>query len=74
MKRFLKTQLAANLDRAIQFEAGKKGLQILIHGWLKHRKYGRKYREAVWHRKWLYASEVVELSEYAGYDLTKNEP
>ena len=74
MEKFLKTQLAGRLERAIHGDVGKRGLNIMIHGWLNFHKYGRKYREAVWHRKWLYRSEVVELSEYAGYDLTKNEP
>ncbi len=74
MEKFLKTQLAGNLDRAIHCDVGMHGLQILINGWLKQRKYGRKYCEAVWHRAWLYSCEVTELSEYAGYDLLKNEP
>ena len=73
MEKILKTRLAGNLERSIHCDVGMRDLQILIHGWLHHRKYSRKYCEAVWHRDWLYWCEVIELSEYAGYDLTKNE-
>jgi hypothetical protein len=73
MKRICKKQIARNLDRAIKHEVGEKGLQILIHGWLKYRKYGQKYYEAVRHRKWLFITEVIDLSDYAGYDLSKLE-
>ncbi len=70
MERITKETLAQRLQAAVGIEDGKKGLNILINGWLKHHKYGHKYCEAVYHRKWLYVTEVIELSRYAGYDLT----
>ena len=73
MLRIPKKQLAENLNRILREEVGKKGLNTLIHGWFVHMKYGAKYREAVYHRSWLYITEAQELSRYAGYDLTKNE-
>ena len=73
MLKISKTQLAANLDYAIGANVGLNGLKTLIYGWLHFRKYGQKYREVIWHRKWLYSSEVRDLSEYAQCDLTKNE-
>ena len=73
MQRISREQLARNADAARGVERGIHGLNILICGWLKYRKYGQKYCEAIWHRKWLYITEVMDLSEYAGVDLTKTE-
>ena len=74
MKRITKSELALRLEqRVICARGGKAGLNILIHGWFNFMKYGKKYREAVYHRKWLYITEVQELSDYSGVDLTKNE-
>lgn len=70
MERITKQQLAANLEQHLQAPVGIQGLNTLIHGWLKHRRYGHSYRDALYHRDWLYITEVHELSEYAGYDLT----
>ena len=70
MKRISKEQLARNLGRAVGVDVGMKGLRTLIHGWLRYRKYGKKYYNAVRKRKWLYISEVMDLSEYGGYDLS----
>ena len=73
MERISKHELCASLNRALQSDVGIKGLNILIHGWLKHRRYGHSYYEALRHREWLYVTEVQDLSEYAGYDLSKLE-
>jgi hypothetical protein len=69
MERITKEELARRLEKTVGIEDGKKGLDILINGWLHYRKYSKKYCEAVYHRKWLYITEVQDLSGYAGYDL-----
>ena len=74
MQRITKQQLALNLDRAIAAQVGMQGLNTLIYGWFNWMKYGSRYREAIYHRDWLYLTEVHELSRYAGYDLSENEP
>ena len=71
MLRISKEQLARNLGRAIGADVGLQGLNTLIHGWLKFRKYGHKYRNKLYNRDWLYITEVYDLSEYAQYDLTQ---
>ena len=71
MTKISKTELTSNLERATRCNVGRKGLQTLIYGWLNFRKYGSKYRHAVQARDYLFISEVQDLSEYAGYDLTK---
>ena len=71
MLRISKEQLARNLGRAIGANVGLQGLNTLIHGWLKFRKYGHKYRNKLYNRDWLYITEVYDLSEYAQYDLTQ---
>ena len=73
MQRINKEQLAQNLNRALNAIVGIEGLNTLIHGWLRYRKYGKKYYEAIRHREWLFITEVMDLSEYAGYDLSKME-
>ena len=70
MQRISKSQLARALNAALQTDVGNPGLNTLIHGWLKHRRYGPSYYEAIRHRDWLYITEVQDLSRYAGYDLT----
>ena len=70
MERITKVELARRLGEAIHADVGLKGLNTLIHGWLKHRCYGSSYYEAIRHRDWLYVTEVQDLSRYAGYDLT----
>lgn len=66
-----KEQLARNLNRAIGAEVGIEGLNTLIYGWLNYRKYGHKYRNKLYNRDWMYMTEIMDLSEYAGYDLSK---
>ena len=70
MKRISKEELAARLERAIGAKVGMAGLNTLLYGWKKFRKYGAKYRHALEARDWLYITEVMDLSEYAGCDLT----
>ncbi|MBQ6724900.1 MAG: hypothetical protein IJQ84_10385 [Paludibacteraceae bacterium] len=70
MKRITKAQLAIHLNRHLGAEVGLTGLGILIYGWFRYRRYGKKYRKAVYNRDWLYITEVQDLSEYAGYDLS----
>ena len=53
-----------------QIVARMKGLNILLYGWKRFRKYGAKYLHALEARDWLYRVEVIDLSEYAGCDLT----
>ena len=70
MKRISKEELAERLERAIGAKVGMTGLNTLLYGWKKFRKYGAKYRHALEARDWLYITEVMDLSEYAGCDLT----
>lgn len=69
MERITKSRLALSLDNAILSAVGIRGLNALIYGWLNFRRYGLKYRNAIYNRDWLYVSEVQDLSDYAGYDL-----
>ena len=71
MIRITKQQLARNLSRAIDCDVGFDGLNTLIYGWLNYRKYGHQYRDKLYHRDWLFITEVHDLSAYAGYDLSK---
>jgi len=73
MKRISKEELAVRLERAIGAKVGMAGLNTLLYGWKKFRKYGARYLDALKHREWLYITEVMDLSEYAGYDLTRGE-
>ena len=73
MKRISKEELAVRLERAIGAKVGMTGLNTLLYGWKKFRKYGARYLDALKHREWLYITEVMDLSEYAGYDLTRGE-
>ena len=70
MIKISKEQLARNLSRAIEEEVGMSGLQTMIYGWLKHLKYSKKYRHAIHARDYLFITEVQDLSEYVGYDLS----
>ena len=71
-RRIEKAELAKRLDDVLGQPVGMNGLNILLYGWRKYRKYGAKYGHAIETRSWLYRSEVVDLSDYAGYDLTQN--
>ena len=74
MQKISKAELAARLEARVECaEGGMEGLNILLYGWKKFRKYGAKYLDALKHRDWLYITEVMDLSEYAGYDLTRGE-
>ena len=73
MQRIPKSQLAQALNAALQTDVGIQGLNTLIHGWLKHRRYGHSYRDKLYHRDWMYVTEVLDLSEYAGYNLLPEE-
>ena len=73
MKRISKEELTERLERAIGAAIGMTGLNTLLYGWKKFRKYGARYLDALKHREWLYITEVMDLSEYAGYDLTRGE-
>ena len=65
-----KEELLSRLELAIDAKVGIEGLNTLLYGWKKFRKYGAKYRHALEARDWLYITEVMDLSEYAGCDLT----
>ena len=73
MPQISKEELVLRLERAIEAEVGLKGLNTLLYGWKKFRHYGTRYLDALKHREWLYIVEVADLSDYAGYDLTKSE-
>ena len=70
MQKISKEQLAQNLGRAIGKEVGMEGLNILLSGWKNHRHFGEKYRHAINARDYLFITEVLDFSEYAGYDLS----
>ncbi len=70
MPRIDKATLAARLGAAIGQEVGIEGLNTLLYGWKKKRRFGARYLDALKHRDWLYITEVMDLSDYAGYDLT----
>lgn len=70
MERISKEELAERLERAIGVRVGMEGLNTLLYGWKKFRKYGTKYLDALKHREWMYIVEAADFSEYAGYDLT----
>ena len=73
MQRISKAVLAARLEALVECaEGGVEGLNILLYGWKKFRKYGAKYLHALEARDWMYSVEVMDLSEYAGYDLMQN--
>ena len=73
MQRVKKETLVKKLGWAIRAKVGEVALNTLIYGWLKYRKYGKRYRNVIYNRDWLYASEVQDLSDYAGYDLMTGE-
>ena len=54
MERVTKTELVARLEKALQHPVGITGLNILLFGWKKFRRYGLKYCNALKHRDWLY--------------------
>ena len=73
MQRISKAELLERLEAVLGEAVGMEGLDTLLYGWKKYRKYGRKYLDALKHRDWLYIVEVQDLSDYAQYDLSKSE-
>ena len=71
MERITKTELSHRLDHALGKEVGMEGLNILLSGWKNKRHFGSKYRHALNARPYLFITEVLDFSEYIGYDLTK---
>ena len=72
MQKISKAELAARLEARVECaEGGMEGLNTLLYGWKRFRKYGAKYLHALEARDWLTYEETVSLSEYAGYDLTE---
>ena len=74
MLRISKQQLAKNLSHQVPIADDKtpmQALETLIYGWLKFRKYGHKYRNKLYNRDWLFITEILDLSDYAGCDLAK---
>jgi hypothetical protein len=69
-----KEELLSRLELAIDAKVGIEGLNTLLYGWKKFRKFGAQYLDALKHRNWFYITEVMDLSDYAGYDLTISEP
>ena len=69
-----KEELLSRLELAIGAQVGIEGLNTLLYGWKKFRKFGAKYLDALKHRNWFYITEVMDLSDYAGYDFTISEP
>ena len=66
MLKVSKAELARRLESRVECaNGGEVGLNILIYGWLKFRKYGHKYRNKLYNRDWLYIVEVHDLSDYA---------
>ena len=71
MQKISKAELAARLEARVECaEGGMEGLNILLYGWKRFRKYDAKYLHALEARDWLYRAEVIDLSDYAGCDLT----
>ena len=70
MVKIPKSQLVTNLNSILATDVGMEGLLTLLYGWFHYRNYGAKYRHAVHARDWLYITEVQDLSDYAGYDLS----
>ena len=72
----LLTTISARLERAIHADVGMKGLTTLMYGWSKKKNFN--LNALLWMREkrkgvpFLTLNEVKELSEYAGYDLSKD--
>ena len=74
MLRISKEQVARNLANKVPIADDKtptQALDILVLGWLKYRKYGKKYYFAIHNRDFLYITEIQDLSNYAGCDLSQ---
>ena len=54
MQKISKAELAARLEaRVVCAEGGMEGLNTLLYGWKRFRKYGAKYLHALEARDWL---------------------
>lgn len=72
MQRISKDELVQRLEAVLGQPVGLKGVNILLYGWKKKRRYGAVYCQVLTNRPWMYITEVLDFSEYAGYDLSKN--
>ena len=72
----LLTTICARLERAIHADVGMRGLNTMMYGWAKQKNFNlnallwmreKRKREPI-----LTLNELRELSEYVGYDLTKD--
>ncbi len=72
MQRISKDELVRRLEAVLGQPVGLKGLNILLYGRKKKRRYGAIYCQVLTNRPWMYITEVLDFSEYAGYDLSKN--
>ena len=72
----LLTTICARLERAIHAAVGMKGLETMMYGWAKKKNFN--LNALLWMREkrngepFLTPNELKELSEYVGYDLTKD--
>lgn len=70
------TIIAARLERTIQCNVGLQGLNTLLFGWQQKRKRKGFGEIKFFNRKqdsgeaYLFYSELLSFSAYAGYDLT----
>ena len=71
MIKISKVELARRLSEAIGHKVGIEGLNILLYGWKKYRHFSNKYCHALNAREYLCITEVLDFSDYAGYDLVK---
>ena len=74
MEKIKKIELARRLAERVTLaddQTQEKALSIMLYGWKNERKFGQLYRNALKHRDWMYITEVMDLSQYAGVDLTK---
>ena len=73
MLKISKEELAQRLAEKVPIAEDKtprQALNTMIYGWLRFRKYGKKYCKAVANRDWLYIVEVIDLSDYVQVDLS----
>ena len=74
MEKIKKTELARRLAERKELaddQTPKKALGIMLYGWKKKRRFAQSYRNALKGRDWMFITEVMDLSQYAGVDLTK---
>ena len=72
MQRVSKQELVERLEAILGTPVGMKGLNTLLYGWKKKRHFGSTYCQVLTNRDWMYITEVLDFSEYAQYDLSKN--